>query len=216
MKDGKIVVLQVIGGLSMGGAESRIMDHYRHIDRSKVQFDFLVHTEADIPDGGIPSSEHLCEVRKPDFYDSEVLSLGGRIYALPRYRLKTAAKYKRAVRLFFSTHGGWAAVEGHMTSLAAVYLPIAKECGVPHTIAHVRSGGVAAGLKGAATKWMRRSLPAKAEILLSCARDAGVQAILFLPEDSCVIPTGKEHRIIRKLTELAENTEDGGRPFRKD
>lgn len=44
-----------------------------------------------------------------------------------------------------------------------------------------------------------------------CARDAGVQAILFLPEDSCVIPTGKEHRIIRKLTELAENTGDCGR-----
>lgn len=37
-----------------------------------------------------------------------------------------------------------------------------------------------------------------------CAKDAGVQAILYLPEDSCVIPTGKEDRILRNLEELAE------------
>ena len=37
-----------------------------------------------------------------------------------------------------------------------------------------------------------------------CAKDAGVQAILYLPEDSCVEPTGKEDRIVRDLTELAE------------
>lgn len=37
-----------------------------------------------------------------------------------------------------------------------------------------------------------------------CAKNAGVQAILYLPEDSCVEPTGKEDRIIRELTELTE------------
>ncbi len=37
-----------------------------------------------------------------------------------------------------------------------------------------------------------------------CAKDAGVQAILYLPEDSCVRPTGAEDRIIRRLEELAE------------
>ena len=35
-----------------------------------------------------------------------------------------------------------------------------------------------------------------------CAKDARVQAILFLPEDSCVLPTGQEDRIIRSLCEL--------------
>ena len=37
-----------------------------------------------------------------------------------------------------------------------------------------------------------------------CAKDAGVQAILYLPEHSCVIPTGQEDRIIRTLKELTE------------
>ena len=40
-----------------------------------------------------------------------------------------------------------------------------------------------------------------------CAKDAGVQAILYLPEDSCVEPTGEEDRIIRELRELTRMTE---------
>ena len=35
-----------------------------------------------------------------------------------------------------------------------------------------------------------------------CAKNAGVKAILYLPEDSCVIPTGKEDRIIGNLEDL--------------
>ncbi len=37
-----------------------------------------------------------------------------------------------------------------------------------------------------------------------CAKEAGVQAILYLPEDSCVIPTGKEDRIVRELAEMTD------------
>ena len=36
-----------------------------------------------------------------------------------------------------------------------------------------------------------------------CAKDAGVKAVLYLPEDSCVVPTGEEYRVIRQLEELA-------------
>ena len=37
-----------------------------------------------------------------------------------------------------------------------------------------------------------------------CANNAGVQAILYLPEDSCVIPVGTEDRRIRRLDALTE------------
>ena len=37
-----IRVLQVLGSVGLGGAESRIMDLYRHMDREKIQFDFLI------------------------------------------------------------------------------------------------------------------------------------------------------------------------------
>ncbi len=38
-------ILHVLGGVGLGGAESRIMDLYRKIDKNKIQFDFLIHTQ---------------------------------------------------------------------------------------------------------------------------------------------------------------------------
>ena len=46
-----------------------------------------------------------------------------------------------------------------------------------------------------------------------CGKDAGVLAILYLPEDSCVIPTGQEDRIIHHLTELTEEQPCPGTGF---
>lgn len=40
-----IRILQVVTYMGRGGLESMIMNYYRHIDREKVQFDFLVHRQ---------------------------------------------------------------------------------------------------------------------------------------------------------------------------
>ena len=37
---------------------------------------------------------------------------------------------------------------------------------------------------------------------VGCARDAGVKAVLFCPEDSCVSPSGEEDLVIGRLEEL--------------
>ena len=36
-----IRVLQVVTYMGRGGLETMLMNYYRHIDRSKIQFDFL-------------------------------------------------------------------------------------------------------------------------------------------------------------------------------
>ncbi len=41
---------------------------------------------------------------------------------------------------------------------------------------------------------------------MECALDAGVQAVLYLPEGSCVIPTGGEDLVVHSLEELTEKT----------
>lgn len=38
-------VLHVIGAMDCAGAETFLMNLYRNIDRNKIQFDFVVHTE---------------------------------------------------------------------------------------------------------------------------------------------------------------------------
>ena len=50
---------------------------------------------------------------------------------------------------------------------------------------------------------------------VECAKNAGVKAILYLPEDACVIPGGTEDRIIRKLEELTKKEADSF-TFRKN
>ncbi len=167
-----IRILHVFGKLNRGGAESRVMDLYRHIDREKVQFDFLVHYKAS--DAEKKSGKTLEELRPREDLDEEVRSLGGRIYVLPRFTGMNLPEYRRACRDFFAAHHEFAAVEGHMTSMAAVYLPIAKAAGVPVTIAHARSAGVDAGIRGAATRIFRKSLPSRCDIMMSCSREASI------------------------------------------
>ena len=153
-------VLQVLGGTGLGGAESRVMDSYRHLDRSQIQFDFCVHSQEE------------------GFFDREIESLGGHIYRVPRFRVVNWFSYRKAWKEFFRAHSAngrpvYAAVHGHMTSTASIYLPIAKAAGVPLAIAHARSAGVDPGLKGAMTRFLRRNLGKKADVCLTCSRLAG-------------------------------------------
>ena len=39
-------VAQVVGKMVGGGVEAVVMNYYRHIDRGKVQFDFLVDSDS--------------------------------------------------------------------------------------------------------------------------------------------------------------------------
>ena len=152
-----IRVLHVLGTTNLGGAESRIMELYRCIDRSKVQFDFLVHT------------------REEGHYSKEIHELGGHIYSLPRFKVINLAEYKKAIRSFFREHQEFVAVQGHMTSTASIYLPIAKkENPSIVTIAHARSAGVDKGAKGYVTKILRYSLKKKADYCFTCSKEAGI------------------------------------------
>lgn len=152
-----IRVLHVFGKLELGGAESRIMDIYRHIDRSKVQFDFVVHT----PDRG--------------YFEDEIIKMGGRVFRVPRFRLFNIISYKKAFREFFEDYGNeFTVVHGHMTSTASIYLPIAKKAGVRTTVAHARSAGVDPGVKGFLTRMLRRNLWKKADHLFTCSKKAGI------------------------------------------
>lgn len=153
-------VLHVFGRLNMGGAESRTVELYRAMDRSRVQFDFLVHTDARGKNRTDTSSDTLMAARETDDYEEELRALGARIFAVPRFHGTNYAAYRNALRSFFETHRGeWAAVHGHMTSTASIYLPVAGEKGfVPLLIAHARSAGVDPGIKGIVTNLLRKPL----------------------------------------------------------
>lgn len=149
------IILHVVGRLDIGGAESRIMDLYRNIDREKVQFHFVQHTK------------DRCA------FEEEVERLGGKVYHVPRFNVKNYFTYKKAWENLFKAHPEIKVVQGHMTSTAAIYLPIAKKAGVEITIAHARSAGVDPGVKGYLTKFLRRNLYQKCDYRFTCSAMAG-------------------------------------------
>ena len=113
-----IRILHVIGIMNRGGAEAMIMNLYRKIDRSKVQFDFVEN-----------SFEHAA-------FDDEIEALGGKIYRCPHFNGKNYLEYKRWWKDFFKEHQGeYHIIHGHIGSTASIYLSVAKKNGL-YTIAH--------------------------------------------------------------------------------
>lgn len=148
-------VLHVVGKLNIGGAESRIMDLYRNIDREQIQFDFMQHTS------------EVCAFQK------EVESLGGHVYHVPRFQFYNFFSYSKAWKKFFEEHPEIKVVHGHMTSTAGIYLPIATKAG-RFTISHARSAGVPSGIKGVLTRLLRRNLINKCEKAFACSELAAI------------------------------------------
>ncbi len=174
---GQIRVLHVLGGLGVGGAECRIIDLYRNMDRDKIQFDFLVHYSPEKTGKKSPTSDELMAVREPDYFDNSVYKLGGRIFCLPKFTGTNLAEYKAAIKRFFADHPNqWKFIQGHMTSTAAIYLPIARKAGIPICIAHARSAGVDNGIKGLATRFFRAPLHKDGitDYNFACSKEAGI------------------------------------------
>lgn len=123
-----IKILHVVSSMNRGGLETFIMNVYRKLDRSEIQFDFLVHTE------------------KQGAYDKEIERLGGKIYRVPSRR-QGIYHNKKKLRLFFEKHvKEYAAVHMHESSLSYMEpLKAAKKAGAIKIIIHGHSTGFAKG-----------------------------------------------------------------------
>lgn len=151
----EIRILHVLGSLNRGGAETMIMNIYRNIDRSKIQFDFIVHTN------------EKCD------YNDEILEYGGKIFNIPRYTGKNHFKYKRAWKEFFNSYPEYKVIHGHMRSTAAIYLRIAKQYGLV-TIAHSHSTASRGNVvEQIVKKIIQFPIRYRSDYLFACSNKAG-------------------------------------------
>jgi glycosyltransferase involved in cell wall biosynthesis len=116
-----IRVLHIIGQMNRAGAETFIMNVYRHIDRSQIQFDFAVHTD------------------QPGHYDEEILALGGRILHHKNPKILHFAAYARALSDTLRKQGPFAGVHSHVHFFSGYILRLAEKAGVPLRLAHAHS-----------------------------------------------------------------------------
>ncbi len=117
-----VKVLQVFGSLNMGGAECRMMEVYRNIDRKEFPFDFLI----------LSSGEQ--------FFEKEILLLGGKIYKLkmptPWMILYHIHELMRILR-----DGRYDVVHAHTSYHCGLVMYAARRVGIPVRIAHARTTG---------------------------------------------------------------------------
>ena len=150
-----IRILHIVPNMQAGGLETLIMSWYRNIDRSKVQFDFLVHYQGKF------------------FYDDEIERLGGKTYHLSVRDDSNFIKYLHDLDQFFKEHKEYKIVHGHMESLGQFYFKAAKKYGVPVRIAHSHNSATEPTLKGKVKGILAKGFPKYATHFFACSELAG-------------------------------------------
>lgn len=150
----QIRVLQVLGGLNRGGAETMIMNLYRAMDKSNVQFDFVIHNANE------------------DSYVKEIEAAGGKVYVFPQLSLKNLTSYKKHWRDFFVEHPEYKILHSHVRSYAVVFVRIAKRYGVK-TIVHSHSTSNGSGLKALVKDVLQLPIRRESDYLFACSKISG-------------------------------------------
>lgn len=114
-----IKVLQILTSLNCcGGVENYIYNYYSHIDKTKIQFDFLIH--------GTPQAENLIE---------KVKEMGAHVYILDGFSLKTMKNIEKEFdKILDENH--YDIVHDHMANSAFLYFRIAKKHGIKNLVLH--------------------------------------------------------------------------------
>lgn len=119
-----IRILNLFTIMNRGGAETMVMNYYRHLDRNKMQFDFMVHRE------------------QRGAYDDEIESLGGKIYRMSPIAPQNLLKYKQQLKDFFDEHDEYKIIHSHMSELGVFVFKEAILHGIPIRICHAHNAPV--------------------------------------------------------------------------
>lgn len=150
----KIRILHMIGSLGIGGSQAFVMNIYRKIDKTKIQFDFIVDSTGE------------------DTYSNEIKQLGGRIFYFPKFNGKNYFKIRKYWKSFFKEHKEYHILHSHVRSYASIYLPIAKSFGIK-TIIHSHSTSNGKGFLALGKRVLQFPLRFQADYFMACSKEAG-------------------------------------------
>lgn len=114
--------------MNPGGIETQLMRIYRNIDRTKVQFDFLLHR------------------KEEGEFDKEIVSLGGRIFRAEPFNPFHHVKYVNSMKSFFHENPYYKIMLAH-AELALWPLIVAKQANIPVRICYSHNGQSSLNLK---------------------------------------------------------------------
>lgn len=165
-------VLHFQGRMGKGGAETFMMNAYRNIDRTKIQFDFLIYDDF--------------EDVKP--YNKEIHELGGKIYSVPNPNKNILAYIQAVKKLLKDKH--FDIVHNEIFFAGGLNLLLAKQAGISKRIAHSHATTDGKGNNIAMNtirNIFKRMLLKNATDYLACSYEAGIglygedQPFIFVP-----------------------------------
>ncbi|MDR7000602.1 glycosyltransferase EpsF [Neobacillus niacini] len=113
-------ILHIVSAMDRGGAETLIMNIYRNLDRTKLQFDFVVHSN------------------KINDFEEEIIKLGGKIFKIPSLGQLGPVNYiKDLMKIMKSNH--YIAIHSHTDYQSGFPALAAKLSGIKKRICHSHS-----------------------------------------------------------------------------
>ncbi|WP_243386622.1 glycosyltransferase [Bifidobacterium primatium] len=149
----RVLVLDTV--MDRGGAETMMMNYMRHMDRSKVTYDFLVNRDYRAA------------------YEDEIEAMGGHIYRMCPMYPQYFGKYKRQIRDFLRRHPEYRIVHSNLEERSYFGLREAAKLGVPVRIAHAHNRPVGFDLKSIFREYFRFRLPKYVTHMFACGEEAG-------------------------------------------
>lgn len=150
-----IRVLHILQRMEAGGTQALLMNIYRKMDRTKVQFDFLVVYKA------------------KQFYDDEIERMGGHIYRLSFREDLNLPKYYKELSAFFRQHQEYNIVHCHAYTIGYFCLKAARRAGIPVRIAHSHNNETVHDIKYLPKLFMQKIFAVHATELFACSDEAG-------------------------------------------
>lgn len=175
-----IRVLHIFNFFDQGGIENFVMNVYRHIDRTKIQFDFA-----------------FIENKK-GYFDDEAKALGANIYFFDSDE-KTIKNYSRNLGRIIKTYGPFNAVHSHCYFFSGIFLKVAKKCGVPIRISHshdTKKGRKETIIRKLYENMMRKEIKKNATKKLACSDMAG-NYLFGAKEDFTTLYNGIDLNVFR-------------------
>lgn len=147
-------VLHSVSNMDRAGIETMLMNYYRHIDRTKIQFDFL------------------CNKTKPGAYDEEIKKLGGRIFHSPGLNPLKFFEYKKFMINLFDENPEIKIMHSHNGELAYQSLYGAYKYGIKTRICHAHNTKIEPNLKKPLKLLYKTQLKKVANNYWGCGVDA--------------------------------------------
>ena len=149
-------VLHSVSNMARAGIETTLMNYYREIDRSQIQFDFLANKPV------------------PGEYDEEIRSMGGRVFVSPGLNPLHYPQYKRFMAELLHSNPEIGILHAHNEAMGYYALQSAKDAGLPVRIAHAHSTRIIRDYKYPLKLVCKQLIPGAATDYWGCGRDAGI------------------------------------------